>query len=409
MNTSRTRMLDRFYTTGQLGKTRSKTPEGYLVCEGVPIARTGVQLYGPGEIPIEPSKSGEIRIDRPPEEVFRPETLASFEGKAVTVNHPEEFVTPENDRELRVGNVHNVRRGTGIEDDFIIADLVITDPGAIAYVNEELPEVSCGYDADYEQTEPGRGTQRNIIGNHVALVTRGRAGPRVAIKDHSTERTSMATAKRKFWDRIRNAVKAQDVKTIDELESEEEGEGEGSMDARLRDAEAFIKECRDRWAKDEAEEKEEREKKERAEAGEAEDTIIESEHAASISGSLGKRWTGDTARAILSRAEIVSPGIAVPTGDSAKRKSGLHGLMVKALGTVDANITAPLLRGRGLATLDADTTLDLFNAVAEIIRVQNNKAMRPGLPTKTGDSKNGPPSPAEINAAAQKFWANGGK
>ena len=274
---------------------------------------------------------------------------------------------------------------------------------------EELPEVSCGYDADYEQTEPGRGTQRNIIGNHVALVTRGRAGPRVAIKDHSTERTSMATAKRKFWDRIRNAVKAQDVKTIDELESEEEGEGEGSMDARLRDAEAFIKECRDRWAKDEAEEKEEREKKEKAEAGEAEDTILEAEHASSISGSLGKRWTGDTARAILSRAEIVSPGIAVPTGDSAKRKSGLHGLMVKALGTVDANITAPLLRGRGLATLDADTTLDLFNAVAEIIRVQNNKAMRPGLPTKTGDSKNGPPSPAEINAAAHKFWANGGK
>ena len=68
--------------------------------------------------------------------------------------------------------------GEGIDNDLLLADLVITDPVAIEYINKELPEVSAGYEAEYEQTEPGRGVQREIVGNHTALVLRGRAGPR---------------------------------------------------------------------------------------------------------------------------------------------------------------------------------------------------------------------------------------
>ena len=47
-----------------------------------------------------------------------------------------------------------------------------------------MREVSCGYDADYEQTSPGKGKQSNIIGNHLALVDQGRAGHAYAIQDH---------------------------------------------------------------------------------------------------------------------------------------------------------------------------------------------------------------------------------
>ncbi len=70
-----------------------------------------------------------------------------------------------------------------IEDDILLADLLITDKAAIESVRAGLREVSCGYDADYEQIEPGRGRQRNIIGNHVALVEKGRCGSRCAIGD----------------------------------------------------------------------------------------------------------------------------------------------------------------------------------------------------------------------------------
>ena len=41
-----------FYTTGLIGKTRETTPEGYLLCRDVPIARIGKLIYGDGEVPI---------------------------------------------------------------------------------------------------------------------------------------------------------------------------------------------------------------------------------------------------------------------------------------------------------------------------------------------------------------------
>ena len=201
--------LARFYVTEKLGAKRSTTPEGFLICHDVPIARTGPQLYSSQEIPIEPGPDGLVRVERSPEEVFRDDTIASFEGKAVTVEHPNEFVNPDNWQQLAVGTVQNVRRGTGIEDDLLIADLVITDARAIEYVNKAMPEVSAGYEATYEQKEPGRGVQRDIVGNHVALVERGRAGPRCSIQDEDTNMT-----KRTFWDRIMTAVKAQDAEAV---------------------------------------------------------------------------------------------------------------------------------------------------------------------------------------------------
>jgi hypothetical protein len=180
-------IMDRtnFYAPGAIGKTRRLTPEGFMVCEGVAIARTGEQRYHSTELPFEgDATTGEIIVMRLPEEVFSAQTMASFEGKPVTIEHPNEFVTPDSWKRDAVGTVQNVRQGKGIEDDMLIADLLITDGEAIAFVNRKRPELSCGYDAEYEQTMLGHAIQRNIIGNHVALLTdRGRAGPRCAIRD----------------------------------------------------------------------------------------------------------------------------------------------------------------------------------------------------------------------------------
>ncbi|MCT9017197.1 DUF2213 domain-containing protein, partial [Cupriavidus gilardii] len=73
-------MAMRHYTVHRLGPKRALTPEGFLLCEDVPVARTGEMLYGPGEVPVEPGPDGLIRISRTPDEVFRPETLASCIG-----------------------------------------------------------------------------------------------------------------------------------------------------------------------------------------------------------------------------------------------------------------------------------------------------------------------------------------
>jgi hypothetical protein len=55
----------RFYATEQIGPKRHKTPEGYLICQDVPLARTGIMEYGQEEIPSIPAdENGVIRIIR---------------------------------------------------------------------------------------------------------------------------------------------------------------------------------------------------------------------------------------------------------------------------------------------------------------------------------------------------------
>lgn len=225
----------RFFTTESLGETRALTPDGFLVCHDVAIARTGVMKYGPGEVPIATGADGLITIHRDEDEVFRPEYMASFNGKPVVNDHPPEDVRPDNWRKYAVGTVMNVRRGTGMQGDLLIADLIITDPQAIKDVQDGKIEVSCGYDADYEEIERGVGRQVNMVGNHVALVDAGRCGARCAIGDRNTlsptgDHPMKTRDKKPSWlDRLLKAVKANDAEEI--KAAAEEAEEAAAKDA----------------------------------------------------------------------------------------------------------------------------------------------------------------------------------
>ena len=134
-----------YYGTRLSENISRREPEGYLLCLNVPVARTGTQEYLPEELGLLPGSSF-ISVYRPEEEVFSPETIASFEGMPVTNDHPPEGVDVSNIRALQKGHAHNVRRGTGEESDLLLADLIITDPGLIALILEEgKREISCGY------------------------------------------------------------------------------------------------------------------------------------------------------------------------------------------------------------------------------------------------------------------------
>ena len=176
-------MAGMFYTTAQLSERIAETPEGYLLCEAVPIARTGELAYAPAETPI-PAGEGQTIITRGAADLFAAETLASFEGKPVTLEHPPDFVTPDTWKQYAVGTVQNVRQGDGEDADKLLADLLLTDARAIEAVRtKKLRELSCGYDAEYSADAPGKGRQTNIRGNHVALVAQGRCGSACAIQD----------------------------------------------------------------------------------------------------------------------------------------------------------------------------------------------------------------------------------
>ena len=189
----------RFYSVAKLSERLSETPEGFLICEGVPITRAGDLLYAPGETPIADGGSGHTVITRTIEDIHDQATIASFEGKPVTINHPDDFVTPDNWREYAVGVVQNVRPGEGEDADKLLADLFITDREAIGAIKiKTLREVSCGYEAEYIEESPGKGRQENIIGNHVALVASGRCGSECAIFDHAPKEKKPMAMKEKL-------------------------------------------------------------------------------------------------------------------------------------------------------------------------------------------------------------------
>ena len=154
------------------------TPEGYLRV-WASIARTGIQHYTDAD--------GSIRKEfRPESEVASPESLASFAGKAITMEHPPALLDSENTKDYQIGFT-----GSEIvyDNGFVRAVMTVTDRDVIERImHGDVREVSAGYRVNYDPT-PGvtdsgehyNGIQTEISGNHVAIVRRGRAGPQVKL------------------------------------------------------------------------------------------------------------------------------------------------------------------------------------------------------------------------------------
>ncbi|MBQ8201461.1 MAG: DUF2213 domain-containing protein [Clostridia bacterium] len=200
----------RAYYGSRISENQTVTPEGYLICLNVPIARTGIQQYLRSELGLDGDPNELVDVMRTEDEVFSNATIASFEGKTVTEDHPPTGVNADNVTAYDCGHAQNVRRGTGEESDLLIADLFITSKCLIDAIQKGRREVSCGYDCEYVQDESGHVYQRSIRGNHVAVVPAGRAGARVAIKDSDPEsktnnergKTNMANKKNSLMARL---------------------------------------------------------------------------------------------------------------------------------------------------------------------------------------------------------------
>ena len=212
-----------YYGTRLSENISRREPEGYLLCLNVPVARTGVQEYLPEELGLPgsgPPGNEDIFVPvyRPEEEVFSPETIASFEAMPVTNDHPPDGVDISNIRALQKGHVHNVRRGTGEESDLLLADLIITDPVLIDLILDGKREISCGY--TYELCEEnGQYIQRKIRGNHVAVVDAGRAGARVSIRDKKPKEPERRTKtmKKSLSKILARMAKDGDIETVAEI------------------------------------------------------------------------------------------------------------------------------------------------------------------------------------------------
>lgn len=212
-----------------------ETPEKYLLCVGVPIARTGIQQYTIGEDLTDidgeplPTKDGIIDVYKDEKVLFDPKTIASFEGKPVTIGHV--MIDAENWRDRAVGIAQNVRRGTGNNTDKLVADLLITDKDGINTIKSNtMREISLGYEAGYISDGIGKAHQVSITGNHIAIVPEGKAGHECRIYDEKTKEGKLMTLAEK--------LKKMLSLTVDEAvkESGEAGAASDNGDAGTGDA-----------------------------------------------------------------------------------------------------------------------------------------------------------------------------
>ena len=208
-----------------------KTPEGFLICKDVPIARTGTQQYRGCEFGG-PVADGIYNVQRPEAEVFDRAAVASFEGKPVCDEHPEEDVTPDNYGRYMKGVCRDVRRGDGDLSNCLVADLVIYDADLINKIEAGKREISCGYDCLWNPTSDSSYDQLEIRGNHVAVVDKGRAGHKVAIRDAADDKKGGKKMSKSLIGRILRALARDESTTPEDMEAA--AKLAGSSDAEPR-------------------------------------------------------------------------------------------------------------------------------------------------------------------------------
>ncbi|UYJ99159.1 DUF2213 domain-containing protein [Yersinia enterocolitica] len=417
----------RYFYTAKLGDTRFLQADGSLLCKDVAIARTGTQRYRPEEVDLIPGPDGSVLVYRTEDEVFAPETIASFEGVAVTLGHPEDdegnivFVNPSNFSELAHGHIQNVRRGTGDKSDLLLADVLIKRQEAIDAVNSGLTDVSCGYDALYEQIAPGKGNQYQITGNHLAAgIPRGRAGVRCAIGDSAPnikkEKPAMSWLKN-----LAKAIKTKDEAALQQLIDEAPdmpSDGMNSIPGHTINinvpSQATALPATERTTTDNALEPENKTTDEDVPAwaqaliariAALEGKITDSEPDPDVlttdeDKEEDAKVTADAAyrRNIISDAEIICPGFK-PTGDKGLKRQVLN----NAIRTGDS----AYLKSFGIqdyakvpkATVDA-----VFNGAAALNKAKNQITPQ-SLHTVDGAVNTKHASPAELNKIYAAHWA----
>ncbi len=171
------------YDSGEVTSTE-RMANGYLRCDAH-ITRTGVFTYL--------NRDGTLRRElRLPTEVFNADSLQSFEDSPITNNHPPKGtrLTSANTKKHQVGHARDIRQ----DGKHLAARMLLTEDKSIADAEGGKSQLSCGYRCDLEiisgvtdgiEGVPDGlnydGIQRNIRGNHVAIVDRGRAGESAAL------------------------------------------------------------------------------------------------------------------------------------------------------------------------------------------------------------------------------------
>lgn len=170
------------------GSARRKDENGFLHVADNPVSRVQVAPYYGYEIPdwqkyrLDPDR--QYHFLRPADELEA--MVPSIKNLPIELDHHE--TDAENlPKAAVIGSMGSDARFDG---EFLRVSLCFTDADAIRAIESgEIRELSMSYFFDLDMTpgshegQPYDGVMRNLRGNHLALVTSGRCGPRVGVRD----------------------------------------------------------------------------------------------------------------------------------------------------------------------------------------------------------------------------------
>lgn len=173
------------------GSARDYDLNGWPEIRGNPISKVGVFPYTGSQISPELDPDKIYMVYRPEEELSNPETIDSFKLLPWTDEHAMLGSEDEGMLPAERKGIHGViGEDVYFEDGYLKGNLKVFSDKLANLIEAGKKELSIGYRCLYDIVSGVyNGTrydaiQRNIRGNHLALVDEGRSGPDVAVLDH---------------------------------------------------------------------------------------------------------------------------------------------------------------------------------------------------------------------------------
>ena len=208
--------------------------QGFLHVQHSNISKSVVNPYMGAEIPswqqhgLDPQKV--YQILRPAEELKK--AAGTFNNLPLMDVHIEVSAFDLENPDVKKHVVGSTGQTAEFNDPYLTNDLVVWTAGAIEGINSrEQVELSCAYRYELELI-PGEfegkhydGRMSQIVGNHVALVEEGRAGPDVLVADaamtNDTEAqdiiTKLLRIKEEITEKLKPGIEGSQAEVLDDL------------------------------------------------------------------------------------------------------------------------------------------------------------------------------------------------
>ncbi len=242
---------------------RDYDANGWPEIKNNPLSREGIFPYSGETVNGEPGRV--YAVYRPEAELSNPETINSFKLLPFVDDHPsvllgdaEAGLTPAEKK----GIEGVIGEDVYYKDGILYGNIKVLSQSLLDLIESGKKQLSVGYRCVYEIVSgvwngmPYDAIQRDIRGNHLALVDQGRMGKEVAVLDHSIY----------TFDSIEIT---KELKMAEEVKKEDEKK-EG-MDAQAERVSKVLDWAEARMAKDAAEEAEKEKEKEAKDASEEEE------------------------------------------------------------------------------------------------------------------------------------------